>query len=121
MKSNLRMKAPRAGALAAAVASLLAFSAQAQDLKFDIPASDLKSALDAYINQTGQQIVYKSDDLKGKASPGARGSMTSDQALTALLAGTGLQVSRDASGAVVVFPAEAVAGGASDKAAGDEP
>ena len=120
MKSNLRMKAPRAGALAAAVASLLAFSAQAQDLKFDIPAGDLKSALDAYINQTGQQIVYKSDDLKGKASPGARGSMTSDQALEALLAGTGLQVSRDASGAVVVFPAEAVAGGASTKTAGDE-
>ena len=120
MKSNSRTKAPRAGALAAAVASLLAFSAQAQDLSFDIPASDLKSALDAYINQTGQQIVYKSDDLKGKASPGVRGSMTSEQALTALLAGTNLQVRRDASGAVVVFPAEAVAGGASTKTAGDD-
>ena len=120
MKSNSRTKAPRVGVLAATVAALLAFSAQAQDLKFDIPASDLKSALDAYINQTGQQIVYKSDDLKGKSSPGARGSMTSEQALEALLSGTGLQVSRDASGAVVVFPAEAVAGGASTKTAGDE-
>ena len=120
MKSNNRIKATRAGALAAAVAALLAFSAQAQDLNFDIPASDLKSALDAYINQTGQQIVYKSDDLKGKSSPGARGAMTSEQALEALLAGTGLQVRRDASGAVVVFPAEAVAGGASTKTAGDD-
>ena len=120
MKSNSRTKAPRAGALAATVAALLAFSAQAQDLNFDIPAGDLKSALDAYIKQTGQQIVYKSDDLKGKASPGARGAMTSQQALDALLAGTNLQVSRDASGAVVVFPAEAAAGGASTQTAGDD-
>jgi len=120
MKSNSRTKAPRVGVLAAAVATLLALSAQAQDLKFDIPASDLKSALDAYIKQTGQQIVYKSDDLKGKSSPGARGAMTSEQALEALLAGTGLQVRRDASGAVVVFPAEAVAGGASTKTAGND-
>ena len=65
MKSNNRIKATRAGALAAAVAALLAFSAQAQDLNFDIPASDLKSALDAYINQTGQQIGAIDGDSGG--------------------------------------------------------
>ena len=110
----------RAGALAGAVALVLSFAAQAQDLNFDIPAGDLNAALSAYSKQTGQQVVFKIDDLKGKTTPGVHGAMTAEQALTALLAGTGLKVNKDASGAIAIFPAEAVAGGASTKTAGDD-
>ena len=79
----------RAGKLAGAVAMLLAVAAQGADLNFDIPAGDLKAALDAYIKQTGQQIVYKSDDVKGKTTPGVHGALSEQQALDALLKGTG--------------------------------
>ena len=46
--------------------------------------------------------------------------MTSEQALTALLAGTGLKVNKDPSGAIAIFPAEAGAGDASTKTAGND-
>ena len=117
--SSIRSKA-RAGALAGAVALALSFAAQAQDVSFDIPAGDLGAALSAYSKQTGQQVVFKIDDLKGKTTPGVHGSMSPDQALTALLAGTGLKVNKDPSGAIAIFPAEAVAGDASTKTAGDD-
>ena len=120
MNESIRRNPARTGRLAAAVALLLAASAQGADFNFDIPAGDLKSALDAYVKQTGQQIVYKSDDVKGKTTPGVHGSLSDQQALDALLKGTGLQLRRDDSGAVVVFPAEAVAGGASAQGAGGE-
>ena len=110
----------RAGALSGAVAIALSFAAQAQDLTFDIPAGDLNAALTAYSKQTGQQVVFKIDDLKGKTTPGVHGAMTSEQALAALLAGTGLKVQKDSSGAIAIFPAEAVAGGASTETAGSE-
>ena len=109
----------RAGALAAALAMILATAAQAQDLNFDIPPGDLVAALDAYSKQTGQQLVYLEKNLEGKKSPGAHGAMSPEQALAALLAGTGLKINRDASGAIAIFPAEAVAGGASTQTAGD--
>ncbi|MFO1393962.1 MAG: TonB-dependent receptor [Steroidobacteraceae bacterium] len=120
MTIHTRNGAVRARRLAGAVALLLAVAAQGADFSFNIPAGELKSALDAYIKQTGQQIVYKSDDVKGKTTPGVHGTLSDQQALDALLKGTGLQLRRDESGAVVVFPAEAVAGGASATAAGEQ-
>ncbi|MFO1393964.1 MAG: TonB-dependent receptor [Steroidobacteraceae bacterium] len=120
MTIHTRNGAIRARRLAGAVALLLAVAAQGADFSFNIPAGELKSALDAYIKQTGQQIVYKSDDVKGKTTPGVHGTLSDQQALDALLKGTGLQLRRDESGAVVVFPAEAVAGGASATAAGEQ-
>lgn len=120
MNESIRRNSARTRRFAAAVALLLAASAQGADFSFDIPSGDLKAALDAYVKQTGQQIVYKSDDVKGKTSPGAHGSLSEQQALIALLRGTGLQLRRDDSGAVVVFPAEAVTGGASTQTAGGE-
>ena len=110
----------RASILAGAVALALSFAAQAQDLTFDIGAGDLKAALEAYAKQTGQQLVYQPDDVKGRSTPGVHGAMTSEQALTALLAGTGLKVNKDPSGAIAIFPAEAVAGAASAETAGND-
>ena len=120
MSTRRSRTATRASILAGAVALALSFAAQAQDLTFDIGAGDLKSALEAYAKQTGQQLVYQPDDVKGRNTPGVHGSMTSEQALTALLAGTGLKVNKDASGAIAIFPAEAVAGDASTKTAGND-
>ena len=110
MTGITRKASPRANALVGAIALLLAGAAQAQGMQFDIPAGDLKSVLDSYIKQTGQQIVFRGDDLKGKRSKGVRGTMSTDQALDALLSDTGLELRRDASGAVVVIPARSSSG-----------
>ena len=120
MSTHRRRNATRASILAGAVALALSFAAQAQDLNFDIGAGDLKAALEAYAKQTGQQLVYQPDDVKGRSTPGVHGAMTSEQALTALLAGTGLKVNKDPSGAIAIFPAEAGAGDASTKTAGND-
>lgn len=119
MKVDRRRAGRHASILAGAVALALSFVAFAQDLTFDIRAGDLKATLEAYAKQTGQQLVYQPDDIKGKTSPGVHGEMTAEQALKALLAGTGLKVSRDSSGAIAIFPAEALAGAASSEKAGD--
>jgi iron complex outermembrane receptor protein len=111
MTGTTRKTATRARTLVGAVAVLLASAAQAQGMKFDIPGGDLKSALDSYVKQTGQQIIFRGDDLKGLRSKGVHGSMNREQALDALLADTGLELRRDTSGAVVVVPARSKAGG----------
>ena len=50
-----------------------ALAAQAQTARLDIPAGDLASALDAYARQTGTQLVYRADQLKGARSAGLSG------------------------------------------------
>lgn len=118
--NDRRSAGARASIIAGAVALVLSVAAQAQDLTFDIGAGDLKAALEAYAKQTGQQLVYQPADVKGRTSPGVHGSMAPDKALEALLAGTGLKVNKDSSGAIAIFPAEAAAGGASTQTAGGE-
>lgn len=88
------------GALCAMAVCVMA---QAQTRDLDIPAGDLKTALDQYAAQTGVQLLYSADDVRNKQSPGVRGAQTPEQALAALLAGSGLEVRRDGGGAVVIF------------------
>ena len=76
MSTHRSRTGTRASILAGAVALALSFAAQAQDLTFDIGAGDLKAALEAYAKQTGQQLVYQPDDVKGRSTPGVHGAMT---------------------------------------------
>jgi outer membrane receptor protein involved in Fe transport len=89
-----------------AVASIslaaMAGTAFAQARNIDIPASDLKSALDAYISQTGVELVYKADDVSGLKNQSVRGSFTPEEALNRLLQGTGVTAQRGVTGAFVV-------------------
>ena len=86
-----------------------ALAAQAQTARLDIPAGDLASALDAYARQTGTQLVYRADQLKGARSAGLRGQAATPQSLDALLNGSGFRAQRDASGAMLIVPANAAA------------
>lgn len=86
-----------------ALAAILGFSiAQAQTLDFRVPGGDLKEALAAYVRQTGVQLVYREDDIRGLRSEGVSGSLPTDEALARILAGTSLIVQRDASGAIAI-------------------
>lgn len=87
------------------IAPAVAAQAQTQAVQaraFNIPAGPFKAALDAYARQSGRQIIYKADDVRSARSRGARGSMSAEAALQALLAGTGFSARVDSSGAIAI-------------------
>ncbi|MBB4837032.1 outer membrane receptor protein involved in Fe transport [Sphingomonas kyeonggiensis] len=86
--------------LAAALATgtcivALATPAAAQTREYNIPAGSLKSALDAYVRQSGRQIVYRADEVRSARSPGARGQLSAEAALANLLADSGFTTRAD--------------------------
>jgi hypothetical protein len=80
----------------------LATPAAAQTRSYDIPASDLPAALDQFAQQSGAQIVYKVDEVRGKRSKSVKGSYDTGEALRRLLSGSGFEARRDDSGAFAV-------------------
>lgn len=88
--------------IGAACATAFCMVAQAQARDINIPAGELKAALDQYAAQTGVQLLYIADDVKALRTAGARGALTDEQALAALLQGSGLQLRRDGA-AVLIF------------------
>ena len=88
--------------LSLACSAALAAQAQSAPIRLDVPAGDLASALDAYARQSGTQLVYRSDQLKGARSPGVRGQMPAQLALDQLLKGSGFQPRHGGNGAVLI-------------------
>lgn len=80
----------------------LSSAARSQSRPIDVPAQDLRAALNEYIHETGVDLVYCAEDVKGKRSTGVRGASDKVVALENLLKGTGLTAGRDTSGAVIV-------------------
>ena len=81
----------------------LATAAHAQAPRpFDLPAGDLSVTLEAYIRQSGAQLIYQPSDVRGRRSARVSGSLTPEEALDRLLAGTGLRVARDSTGAMMI-------------------
>jgi outer membrane receptor protein involved in Fe transport len=62
----------------------------------DVPAGGLKDALSAYTAQTGVHVFYAESLVKGAQTKGFKGNLPADQALTRILAGTGLMPHQDA-------------------------
>src|SRR3546814_19612588 len=58
--------------------------------EFNIPPRALSEALADFGRQSGMQVNADADDLRGRSSPGVSGRMSSAQALSRILAGTGL-------------------------------
>lgn len=86
--------------LAAALATstcvvALATPAAAQTREYNIPAGSLKSALDAYVRQSGRQVVYRADQVRSARSSGIRGQQSAEAALAAILAGSGFMTRVD--------------------------
>ncbi len=72
-------------------------------VNFNIPAGDLKSALGAYMSQTGVALIVSEDAVKGARTNGAKGELSDATALARILTGTGFVSRRDSSGAVAIF------------------
>lgn len=94
------MQTPKTFLFGLAVLLALPDAAMALDA-VDIPAQDLKNALDDYIRQSGVQLIYNVDDVAGITSSEVHAA-PGDAALARLLAGTGLVADRDKSGAIVI-------------------
>src|SRR6185312_14806658 len=86
-------------------ASIIAMTAgafaQSPGRTVTIPAEDLGAALDTYIRQSGVQLIYNADEVKGVTSHAVSGAPAAS-ALSQMLDGTGLAANRDVSGAVVI-------------------
>lgn len=80
----------------------LATPAAAQAREYNIPAGSLKSALDAYVRQSGRQIVYRADQVRSARSPGTRGEQSAEVALAAILSGSGFTTRVDGSLVAIV-------------------
>jgi iron complex outermembrane recepter protein len=79
---------------------IAAFAGAAHAAEFNVPAGDLKAALDTYTDQSGVSVIVPSDQVRGAHTKGVKGDLTADAALSRILSGTGFSVFRYSSGAV---------------------
>ncbi len=92
-----------AAALATSVCIVaLATPAQAQDRSYNVPAGSLRDALDAYVAQSGTQLIYQPETLGGARSSGVKGKMGARAALDHVLGGSGFHAVPDKSGALAI-------------------
>ncbi len=84
-----------------ASAAILATASGAMAENFNIPAGDLKSALDSYMSETGVELIYPEDQMGGLRTKGVAGSLAPEEALTRLLKGTGFSLHHQ-SGAIAI-------------------
>jgi iron complex outermembrane receptor protein len=97
----------RCVALAIAAAYIAPTWADDSKTTFNIPAQDLSSALRDYARQSNREILFSTDVAKGKKTAGVKASLTADDALQALLAGTGLVIARSPNGTTLVTTPDA--------------
>lgn len=95
----------RAGALACAVLLTQAATALAAPLRYDVPAGPLERVLQAYAEQTGVNVLFSPQAVKGLRSPGGRALAEPDQALRRLLRGSGLETRRIGASAFAIVAA----------------
>ena len=98
----MRQLASTLAAASAIVALAAPAQAQGQVKNYNIAAGSLQSALEAWAQQSGRQLIYPIDQIRDAVSSGARGELSSDAALNAILSGSGFGARTDASGAVAI-------------------
>ena len=98
-------------AIAAAVSCLVLLGATAtaqvhasMKMHTDIPEQSLGDALRALATSRGVQLIYLSDDIENRHTPGAVGELTVDQALKKLLSGSGLEYRYVDENTISIYP-----------------
>jgi outer membrane receptor protein involved in Fe transport len=98
--SMTRFSYMRAAAASSILLCLLAAGAFAET--FNIPGGDLKAALDSYAKQTNVELLYPASAIKGAQTRGAHGTLSVEDALSHILAGTGFTTRHEA-GAIAIM------------------
>jgi outer membrane receptor for ferric coprogen and ferric-rhodotorulic acid len=83
-----------------------------QAIAFDIPAQDLGGALNAFADRAGLRLLFPSNIVAGRHSAGLAGTLTRNQALTRLLAGSGLTYRFTSANTVTIADFAAASAGA---------
>lgn len=91
----------------------------------NIPEQGLGQALQVFARQCGLQLVYVSEEVDVRRTPGATGELTCDETLTKLLSGTGLTFKYLDDRTITIVPAaprttESIAGPADATADADD-
>src|ERR1700755_650232 len=71
----------------------------------NIPAQELSTALQQLSRQSGTDLIYRPEQVRGLKAHGAVGEFSTRQALARMLQGTDLAVSEDPSGALLIASA----------------
>src|SRR6185437_2125764 len=95
MRDRKILKSVLSGSVCAMALATTAFAHN-----FDIPAGDLKAALNAYSAQSGMPVNFSCDAEKGTRANAVKGDLASDYALDRLLKGTVFGIRHDPAGAV---------------------
>src|SRR3989442_1445605 len=86
----------KVGLLSITLSLLVGARALADSLKLvDVPAGDLTQALELLEKQSGVEIVYRPEVLKGLHTDGVKGTLASKDAVARLLKGTNLKIHSD--------------------------
>jgi iron complex outermembrane receptor protein len=89
-----------------AMACALSFSAYAMadsaKRAIHIPSGDLAAALELLAKQSGSDLVYRPDQVRGLKTRGVNGELSTEEAVTRLLEGTPLLLSVDSTGAMLI-------------------
>lgn len=101
MRTPLRLLVAVLGGIL--LSSLAASAADDSRRRYDIPAGEAAAALQRYSALSGRETLFAAAVVRGVRTPAVAGELTAQEALDALLAGTGLVATVDAaSGAVAV-------------------
>ncbi len=93
-----------------AATAALPTAAAPKEVPVDVAAGTLDAALTSLATQTRQQVLYTADLVANRRAPALRGSYTPDEALSRLLAGSGIVAKRTGPN-VIVLQSAAAAGG----------
>lgn len=103
-----------ASILAGASLSVRADEAASTKVRVDIPAQDLSAALTQFGRETGTEIVFAPDRVRGKKAAALSGEFERGKALELLLRDSGLTYRVTSQGAIVVEPARTTGEGVPD-------
>lgn len=96
--------------LALLIAAIYSGGVLAQAKVLDIPAQSLAGALTALASQSGIQLLFNADELKGARAPALHGNLAPEAALRQLLEGSGFSFANTGKGTFVVQKRAAASG-----------
>lgn len=70
---------------------------------YSVPAGELEQALQDFVSQSGQRVLYSSQLVSGLSSPGVSGNLPPEEALRTLLSEAGLEFRRTEADVLVLF------------------
>lgn len=88
-----------------ALLALVTLAAEPARKNYNLPAGDATATLKAFSQQSGEQIVFPVESVRGVQTKSVAGELTAREALEQMVAGTDLVVVRDEkTGALAVYP-----------------